>query len=178
MKEVKWVSIEIYDNDWNILLIEEAQNKAWKNEGQISTPMGTVENWEGFLETLVRELKEEIWLILDDEYKEKIKENWEFVMYVEDEKKQKIKVFIKKFRLKIDDILKEKINLNFSNKEIKRVFWKEKEGLKNEDIENLRPWIVETLLKKEENKIWVVFIKNWKYHKNTYYWVKKDLQNI
>ena len=177
MEKVKWVSIELYDKNWKVLLIEEAQKKAWKNEGQISTLMGTVENLEGFLETLVRELKEEIWLILDDKYKEKIQENWEFIMYVEDEK-QKIRVTIKKFKLEIDDVLKEKINLNFSNEEIKRVFWENKEELKNEDIENLRPGIVETLLKEEENKIWVVFIKDWKYHKDTYDWVEKDLQKI
>lgn len=182
MREVEWVSIELFDKNWNVLLIEEWENKSWKNKGQISTPMGTVEEEEKekYLETLIRELEEEIWLILDNKDKEKIEENWEFVLYVEDKEKWKIKVFIKKFRLKIDDVLKEKIDLNLSNKEITRVFWENKENLKNENIENLRPWTVETLLKEkeEENKIWVVFIKNWKYHKNTYNWVKNDLQNI
>ena len=172
MKEVKWVSIEVIDPDGKILFIEEAEDKPWKNKWQISVPMWTVEKWEDPLETVIRELREETWLIID---KGQIENKWKFWMYVNN---WEIFVEMHKFIVRVDDVLDTK---NFQTEEISKVFWWKKWDLKWDlkwdNLKNIRPWTVETLLEKNDYYNNIVFIKNWVYY-DKFWNIKKDLDNL
>jgi len=156
-KEVSWVAIEIINIEWKILYIIEWNTKSWKKENQISLPMWTIENWEQPMDTLIRELKEEV---LIDVLKEgidinEIKEVWDFVMYVD-----RIKINIKKYQL----ILEKNIDYwNPESDEIKDVFWEDKDFLKEKNISNIRPWVFEILEKNNVDNCQIVFIKDWEY---------------
>jgi 8-oxo-dGTP pyrophosphatase MutT (NUDIX family) len=158
IKKVYWVAIEIINTKWEILFIIEWENKVWKKEWQISVPMGTIEKWELPINTLIRELKEEV---LIDILKEDIniwdiKEIWDFVMYVNG-----VNIHLKKYRLQ----LRKEIEYWIPEwEEIKDVFWSKKNYLKNKKISKIRPWLLEIIWENNNNSSSIVFIENWTYN--------------
>ena len=66
---VKWVAWIVKTTDWDLLLVLENENKAWKKKWQWSIPMETIEEGETSWQALLRWLKEELNLGLSSKMK-------------------------------------------------------------------------------------------------------------
>ncbi len=153
---IKWVAWIVMNSEWNLLLVLEEENKAWKKKWQWSIMMETVEEWETWCETLIRWIREEI--EIDDLLSYQIIPQYTFVPFVvyDSKKNQLILVELEVFDVilnkeQIEKALKSK---NFEISKTKLVWLEEFLTLKN-----LRPWNKEIFSWKEVSTV----VKDWEY---------------
>ncbi len=163
LKELWWVAIVIEvkesleDIKWKVLMIIENQSKPWKKIWQLSVPFWTIEDWESKLQTLERETKEELWLIIDEN---RFTEKGKYIMYV-DYWEINIKVDLYVFYLLL--IWKPDIK-NENPDEIKDIVLQDCDKLKKLNRYEIRPWTEESLDIVDNLNDWkIIYVRNGEY---------------
>ena len=155
-KVLEWVAWIIKNQEGDLLLVLENTEKSWKKADQWSFLMEWMEEWETKEETIIRWVKEELWLDNIDK-KQIFNKNLTLPFIVYDSKKE-VLVFVKLHVFEIylnDKQISQALKQN--SDEIKEAkLFKEKEIY---DIVNLRPWVKEVL----KWKIGTTIIKDWEY---------------
>lgn len=140
VRNVSWVGIIIEDNKENILLVLENDDKAWKKNGQWSTPFGTSKKNEKPINTAIREIKEETWLSISED---NVIEKWKIKVVVsEDNDLYNIDVTI--FYSLVDQQVLKRAS-KFKNCEIWKICLKKLETIKEISDKYIRPWVLEAI---------------------------------
>jgi len=175
-KNIEWVFLLLETKDNEMIFVREnnENNRPWKREWQHFFPAWTKEPWESLQKTINREFEEETWL------------NWATTIV------QETLINIGTLFLETDDYyLKAHVYTGFipSSAEVKTHKFNSQEisGIKvahpqkilQENIENLRPWLIEALLLKYHIPSDIIYIENWLYkNKEEVEWKKVQLQSL
>jgi len=147
---VEWVWLTVRNVKWDLLLVLENENKAWKKDWQWSTVMETIENTDNcVIDAVKRWLNEELGVALD-KWEKIWPENSIIQFYVYDSKSDKVyQIYLYLYDVILSDF-QVKQALNFTNWEIWKVKIVKLQDIKENIVSPLRPATKEIVLGKDE----------------------------
>ena len=154
--KVEWVWLTVRNVKWDLLLVLENENKAWKKAWQRSTVMETIENTDNcVIDAVKRWLNEELGVALD-KWEKIWPENSIIQFYVYDSKSDKVyQIYLYLYDVILSDF-QVKQALNFTNWEVGKVKLVSLQDIKKDKIVPLRPWTKEVLFWNSEGPYFVV----------------------
>jgi len=154
--KLAWVWLTVKNASWDLFLVLEKENKAWKRSWQRSTVMETIENTDScILNAVKRWLNEELGIDLD-KWEKIWPENSTLKVYVYDSRKDKIyEVSLYLYDVILTDF-QVKQALSFTNWEIEKVKLVSLQDIKEDKISPLRPWTKEVLFWNNEGPYFIV----------------------
>jgi 8-oxo-dGTP pyrophosphatase MutT (NUDIX family) len=159
-KQVEWVFLILETEEDEMIFVEEnnENNKPWKKQGQYFLPAGTQEQGELLTDTINREFEEETWLngaaTIIEETLVKIGE-----LFLET-KEFSLKAHVYTWKIPLNTRIKTK---KFNSHEIKRIKVVNPTEILQENIEKIRPGLIEALWLKHGISSNTIYINDWLY---------------